>query len=568
RNTLNKFPFTIDFDNGKMTRRKTLQKQLEELRKNYQQKLPYILAELQHLFTRCNESQWKQEDIKEFYELVQKIAGSSGTFGFLQLCNQAHRLEIYLKNMIRNQISPDKLQVNQIHNLLEHLVLVAKETPLDNLKDFSEFTEFSSIILQQNRRVFLVEDDKDTANYLSLQLQHYGYQVTIFSDPKEFLEYFQNLEDPELFPCAIVMDISFPLSPKGGIEAITSLDFVYRYNIPVFFASSHSDLSYRLEAVRAGGAGFFQKPFGVEELVDALDNLLYRDQSEPYRILLLEDDLPTAVQYSNILHEAGMICRYELDPEKMLDSIASFHPDLLVMDMYMSINGLDLVKVIRQHSTYETLPIVFISTETSMDKQMVVLSHGVDGFLTKPIQPHHLVMTIYGKARKARRLKSLMIRDSLTGFLNHSSLKERLQIELARSRRESSILSFAMLDLDHFKKINDTYGHLTGDRVIKNLSRVLKQRLRKTDILGRYGGEEFGVIMLSTPKDKAKAVLEDVLHSFRNIDFSHNSEIFHTSFSGGIADSQSYSQASEINEAADRALYQAKKSGRNRICLA
>jgi diguanylate cyclase (GGDEF)-like protein len=161
-----------------------------------------------------------------------------------------------------------------------------------------------------------------------------------------------------------------------------------------------------------------------------------------------------------------------------------------------------------------------------------------------------------------------MVRDGLTGLLNHTETKGQLSIELARAKRREAPLAFAMIDLDNFKTVNDTYGHPTGDRVLKNLSRLLQQRLRKTDVIGRYGGEEFAVILIDTDGSTAFEVLDEIRAGFGQIlQLSGNVE-FSTTFSCGIAVFPDYPDAASLNAAADRALYEAKNSGRNQVILA
>jgi diguanylate cyclase (GGDEF)-like protein len=115
-------------------------------------------------------------------------------------------------------------------------------------------------------------------------------------------------------------------------------------------------------------------------------------------------------------------------------------------------------------------------------------------FLTKPVAPEELVVTVINRARRYRKLRSYIINDSLTGLLNHSHLYAQLEYEVLRAKRDQRALSLVMLDLDHFKAINDTYGHPAGDEVLVNLARFLKERLRRSDLISRYGGEEFAIV--------------------------------------------------------------------------
>jgi diguanylate cyclase (GGDEF)-like protein len=236
------------------------------------------------------------------------------------------------------------------------------------------------------------------------------------------------------------------------------------------------------------------------------------------------------------------------------------------MDMYMpGCTGEELAKVIRQQEAYVSVPIVFLSTETDTGRQLAAMQIGGDDFLTKPIRPEHLVSAVAARVHRYRVLRSYMERDSLTGLLNHTRLKEQLEVEVKRARRQGRSLAFVMIDIDRFKLVNDTYGHPTGDRVIKSLSHLLQQRLRRTDIIGRYGGEEFAVILTDTDGPTAIKLLDEIRAAFAQVRQQADGGEFSVTFSGGVAELSRFDSAADLGSAADRALYQAKREGRNRV---
>ena len=161
-----------------------------------------------------------------------------------------------------------------------------------------------------------------------------------------------------------------------------------------------------------------------------------------------------------------------------------------------------------------------------------------------------------------------MVRDSLTGLLNHTNLKEQLEIEVSRAMRLKQNIALAMLDLDHFKAVNDQYGHATGDRVLRSLSRMLMQRLRSTDVVGRYGGEEFAVILTGANAEEAAKRLHTVRESFAELSHFADGQEFKVTFSCGIAAAPPNGESAGLSEAADKALYEAKHAGRNCIVVA
>jgi diguanylate cyclase (GGDEF)-like protein len=269
-----------------------------------------------------------------------------------------------------------------------------------------------------------------------------------------------------------------------------------------------------------------------------------------------------------MLNTAGIVTRAINNPLEIFDALTHFKPEIILMDMYMpGCNGTELARVVRQESRFTSIPIVFLSSEDDIDVQIAAMSHGADDFLTKPIRPKHLQSTIRTKAERARSLVSIMKRDSLTGLLNHTSVLHELEAEIQKAKQSQYPLCFTMIDIDHFKQVNDNYGHPVGDKIIRSLSLFLKQRLRKSDSIGRYGGEEFAIVLPNTTLEQAVSIFEDIRLRFSQFIHTTDTIEIKSTFSGGIALLQAHPTHSII-VMADQALYQSKREGRNRICTA
>ncbi len=254
---------------------------------------------------------------------------------------------------------------------------------------------------------------------------------------------------------------------------------------------------------------------------------------------------------------------------RVMEVLDEFSAELILMDINMpGASGEEVAQVLRQQEVHVSVPIVFLSGETDKNRQLAAMSHGGDDFLVKPIRPEHLVAAVSSRVERYRVLRNFMVRDSLTGLLNHTKTKEQLNVEVERAKRQNRPLTFAMIDLDHFKKVNDTYGHPTGDKVLKSLARLLQQRLRKVDVIGRYGGEEFAVILADTSGPDAARIMNSIREDLSQI-IQHGEEAeFTVTFSCGLASFPEFSTPEAINSAADEALYQAKRNGRNRVMIA
>ena len=414
------------------------------------------------------------------------------------------------------------------------------------------------------RHVVLVDDDVAYARLLQAEMQHFGFEVDVLTDLTALTRYLDQ-QQPDL----IVMDVSFPEGQVAGPKAVQSIRAHAHGRVPVIFISARDTIGSRLAAVRAGGEAFFVKPFDVAELMDAIDRILGGGEQAAYRILVVDDAASLARLYASTLEQAGMIAQVVSNPLEVLEAMESFHPDLLLMDIYMpEISGVELARIIQQHRSYLGVPIVFLSAERDPVKQMEALGQGGDNFLTKPIEGAELVKAVSIRAHHYQTLRALMLKDSLTGLLNHSRLLEQLDHELRRAARLNQPLSVAMIDIDHFKSINDTWGHPVGDNVILTLARLLRERLRVSDVVGRYGGEEFMVVMPEAGLEDARRVIDSLRESFARISHRVGDKDFTVSFSAGIAQITPRCVDRSLMEKADQALYQAKHTGRNRVCIA
>ena len=399
-------------------------------------------------------------------------------------------------------------------------------------------------------------------------VETFGYRLQIYGDAYQL----RAAATREMPAALIISSESEPIrvgnsgEPLGGV--LHELKKQGDHPVPLIWVCDNGDLRARLQAVRLGASAFFTHPIDVDALLVKLDDLTALHTPEPFRVLIVDDEPALARLYSLILRGAGMETREVTDPLEVMAPLVDFRPDLILMDVYMpGCNGSEIAAVIRQQEAYVGIPIMFLSSESDTVKQLEAMRLGGDEFLQKPVQPRYLISSVLTRATRARVLQNLMIRDSLTGLLNHTKTKEQLSIEIERMRRLGHDVSLAMIDIDHFKTVNDTYGHATGDRVLRSLSRLLSQRMRQTDIVGRYGGEEFAVIMVGASAENARKAIDKVRDSWAQLPHFSNGREFYSTFSAGVASAPPHSKATDLSEAADGALYEAKGAGRNRVVL-
>ncbi len=532
--------------------------QLEALRRNFIDQLPQRLAALEAGLAAWRLG-WGETELAEFHRLAHSLTGAGATFGCEALSQVARMLE---KQLVSAESAKDLAEVERLLNEIRLAIQVAGEDAyVEPELPVAHESQSQPKDMQAGKTVYILEDEAGCRIQLAAQLEYFGYRAEVFATPSEL-----KVAVERQAPAIIIADIVMVEGALAGIDVIRSINGKRAEPIPVVFISTRDDFEARLEAVRVGGRAYFKKPFVFESLLDMVDQLAVVEAVRPYRVLVVDDSEPQALFYSSVLAQAGMEAEVVVEAGQVLAAIKEFSPELVLMDMYMPYcNGVELASVIRQQPDYLGLPIVFLSAETDRNIQLEALSMGGDDFLTKPIKSADLIASISIRAERYRNLRSRMSEDSLTGLLNHRRIMENLYNEVARAVRHGGQLAYAMLDIDHFKQVNDNYGHAVGDRVIKSLSRLLKQRLRGTDIIGRYGGEEFAVIMPETSLQAAVEVMEEVRQSFAALEHHAAGKIFKVCLSGGIAVAPPFEDAGELREAADQMLYKAKQDGRNQI---
>jgi diguanylate cyclase (GGDEF)-like protein len=413
--------------------------------------------------------------------------------------------------------------------------------------------------------VLLVDENQETRRLLVSVLQHEGIPVREASTCDEA----RALIDARL-PDGLMVDIRLPdgsgysvveyarQKPDGDQAAILML-------------SAAGDFLDLAEAIHAGADACYTKPAEIEAAHRKLLQMLERSQAEVPRILVVEDDEFHAAFARTVLESAG----YQVDvcgaPRHFAEHMSTFQPELLLMDVNLpEVSGYDLARLVRQQEQHAALPIIFLTSEAEMESRIRAAKAGGDEHLTKPVHPALLASAVGARLERARFLKSLLHRDGLTRLLTHASFMEQVQQVIdRRSRSAHGPSSLVLLDVDHFKHINDTYGHQAGDRVLATLAGSLRQHLRRTDIIGRYGGEEFGVLLDQLPLGDAQRLITRLLNEFAALDHSASEHRhFRVTFSAGIAPYTDGVQRHAWIEAADQALYAAKKAGRNRVVVA
>ena len=536
--------------------------QLQALNQEFTELLPSRLDEIEATWKSLAEEEWTRDKLRTMARFVHVLSGSASTFGYPALGRAASAVEKRVRGWIELETSPAEPALDQMSAQVTALRHAAgRRSQAARLQSLGRAEEEH----EDGRLVYVVEDDEALAKELRLQLFSFGYKVRIFTGCDDVAEAIAARR-----PDALVLDVIIGEAYGAGFDLMRELQGTMDLReLPILFVTARDDIDARLEAVRCGAVAYFAKPLDVLDLIDRINHLTAVKSLEPFRILIVDDDKTLAEHYAVVLRHGGMQVSVSTRPLEILDDLGAELPDLVLMDIDMpECTGPELVKIIRQFDRFVSLPIVYLSTETDLERQLSALRSGGDDFLSKPLTDRHLLAAVAIRAERSRVLRSLMNRDGLTGLLTHVPLKEHLEAELARSRRTRSPLSFVMIDIDGFKQVNDRYGHLLGDRVLKTLADLLRQRVRASDTIGRYGGEEFGIVLPDCGIRDAVPLIETLRKSFEGVHFQSDGDEIRVEFSAGVATAKPESSVDDLIDQADRALYAAKKQGGNRVLVA
>jgi diguanylate cyclase (GGDEF)-like protein len=311
----------------------------------------------------------------------------------------------------------------------------------------------------------------------------------------------------------------------------------------------------RVRAIRSGADIVVARPADVEALVRRVMALRERREQPARRILAVEDDPTTGALMRGFLGAAGYevaICREAGEFEATL---LSFAPDLVLMDVQLTsdVSGHDLVRYVRQSERFAMLPVIIVTSDSQRRAILDSAHAGADLLIAKPVDWDVLLSQIAQCLERAAAVRERTDRDALTGVLTRSAFESR-----ARQRAASgSATVLVLLDLDHFKDVNDTHGHAAGDRVLASTGALLRRNLGQADVVARYGGEEFALLLEDVSVPAAVSMCERLL-----ADLSTAAGV---TFSAGIAPLEG--SFDEACRRADAALYEAKRSGRARVVV-
>ena len=283
------------------------------------------------------------------------------------------------------------------------------------------------------------------------------------------------------------------------------------------------------------------------------------------RILIIDDNNTNIQVAANIIKSEELLVWATLNPNEGLKIAEKKRPDLILLDIQMpDMDGYEVCRILKSNDTTKEIPIVFMTASTDDESINKAYKAGAVDYITKPIKKKELIARVNTQLRLSQLindLKEASYTDGLTKLYNHKKILEILTSEVERANRYKRPLSVLMADIDHFKRVNDEYGHLVGDKVLERLASEIKQQIREVDTAGRYGGEEFLIIFPEVAGKEALKAAERLRRSVEETNFDNGLAV---TISCGLAEYSGEDPRILVRKADDN-LYQAKNTGRNKI---
>ena len=526
-----------------------MDKFFQELRQEYLAEAPARLGELRKDLAALRAEEADAAD--SLKGRFHRLAGSGGSYGFPDITSAARDAERWLASHPVPDDAGFALLAVAIGRIAAAFDAAARELGLAVEPRRSPAFGW---------RAHLVGGAADLAARLAAALRESGYSVTLA--PLD--------ADPVRIPASERPEVAVLLpgideDPRGAVERWTSGAFERRVAVALV-----ADVE---------GPALLQAPFARLDLVapppraDAMVSrwarAAARVASSPALVLIAAGDPSERATLTTWVEDAGLRLTVTGSAEQADEAARREHPDLILIDLALPDGaGLALARLLRRDPRMALTPVLAIRSTESDAEREGALEAGVDELLPRPLTHGRVVPSVVLRAARARRLEEVVRRDSLTGLITATALLDELESALAFARRTGERISFAIFDVDHFRRLNEQLGHQRGDLILVHLARVISDRVRASDLVVRMGGEEFGVLFRSCGPTDASTVAEKIRGALATNPASIDGTPAAVRLSVGIAGYPDHAIGSRyLVLAAERALRHAKETGRDRVSV-
>lgn len=526
----------------------TNEERQQELKESYAAKVPELFAELGTLLVQASNTNDSFEALQEAHRIAHMLNGTAGSLGFSDVSTAVHSVEGALKEMLR------------IRRLTSVPAIAPFSEPETLHQDASEGQDGRRAVMA---KVLIVDTDEDLLRQAKVMGREHLIRVLTASTEEEAVRIVrENRVDAAL--------ISIILS--GGEDAFQLARTLRtqgpRASLPVGFITRDSSMSKKVAAVHAGGTVFLNKPLDSDELSMAVRRLVPVESYTRPKVLIVDDDQDFLYHLELLLEPEGVETVTLESAANIVEEIRDIRPDILLLDVVMDqVNGIEACRVLRSMEEWRDLPILVLTVYGNRKTLLKCFDAGADDYIEKPIIKEELLARIKLRLDRIRMFRERADTDALTGLPTRRPFLNMLKMRISEGIRFNKPVSLCLIDLDNFKEVNDTYGHLAGDRVLAAFGRLLNSRFRTMDVRGRWGGEEFALAFYGEDADTTKMIVGRVLEEFKQTVFvGDQGQEFSLSFSAGIASFPSCGKSvDELFRRVDERLYISKSKGRSRI---
>lgn len=490
------------------------------------------------------------EAAQDLMRRFHSLAGLAGTHGLHTITDISRKAEQRCARWIEAGSTPSTEELAELHDAIEKLRRA--------FRGATEIEETEEMDPDQPPEILVVEPDPATAAALARELALEGFATLSAATMAEARSILQSRT-----PRGLITGTRLP--DGAGFELIETLRRTrHRSAAPVVVLGTEPNFLDKVQAIRSGANSYVEKPLDAASVARKIRELFDPEPPSGIRILSVEDDADQSEFNRAVLEAAGYEVRVCDNPRYLETDLMTFRPDLILMDIVLpNLSGYDLARFIRQDESYSTVPILFLTTEAQA--RMEIMRAGGDEHLIKPVSPALLLTAVAQRLERARSVQRLIERDGLTGLLTHSAFLERARAAMTTPGAQASTV-LVMIDIDDFKSINDRFGHPVGDRVLASLASLLRRRVRIYDLAGRYGGDEFALVLHRIKPEDAGALMSRLLAEFGKLGLPlPDGTIVYATFSAGLATLGDATSLDQWKAAADGALYEAKRAGANTV---
>lgn len=513
------------------------------------------------------------EQLQNAQREAHRLAGGLGTFGYTTASQTARAIEHLLTEESEVQTALGEPLPHRLFDLVEALK--------QEIAQASVTSSEAEPVVEELSRVLVVDDDSLFITALQRSANTQGLEVEVTSSRVTALELLeQNL------PEVILLNLDAELVQGKGLEFLQELKVKYP-KVPILTLAQQDALSDRVAVSRLGGDRYILKSARVEEVLEAIAQSLPRTVPPDARVMIVDDDPLVLKMLTHLLEPWGLQVTALQDPNKFWQVLTAANPDVLLLDLEMpTFNGVELCRVVRQDSKYSDLPILVVTAHTDIDHIQQVFSAGADDFISKPVIGPELVTRVINRIERSRMQRQVLRfqrdqlqtlqQDSQTDSLTQVANRHHLNSFLAQTWQKlipaQQFLSLILCDIDHFKTYNENYGQQSGDICLQRIARAIQESLlASTDLVARYSGGTFAVVLPYTNLNGALSVVARIQQAIASLQLAHPASPSHSHITLSLGMTGTIptldKSPTDLMQIAEQALDAAKARGRNTYCL-